>query len=483
MDPINYLGSPQPVNPLGTFTQGLQVGTAIQQQQAAAEQARVEAERQKAISEAFTRLQQPGATAKDYANLAMVLPKDQSESVLNAYKTMSEAQAQSSLRETGQVFAALSGGRSDVAADLLKRQADAFRNLGDDASARYADALAQTVSVGDQGAATVRAMLGYSMSQMPGGKDAIDSIVKLNEDARTAQLFPTLQAQKQAELDRAKSDAEKAAIEAKYAERFQVADLEQKGAQLGLTKAQVDETLANTSKLDAETRRILLELEAAAKSPGGLTPEKAAQGEDALRKELYTDGASFRTIQANYDILKTADATGIGDVARIFAIMKMYDPTSVVREGEQATAANASGVPSAIIAQYNKLIGGGALSPQARKEFEAAAEKVFAAAKTRYAEQSRVVLDTADRRGFNLLNIAPREELQSLGYGERLQAAESRAALSDLRSFILKNNPGTKLDVGKMSEDEIKASFPNGYKAFSERSGYQQTGATVEVNY
>ena len=44
-----------------------------------------------------------------------------------------------------------------------------------------------------------------------------------------------------------------------------------------------------------------------------------------------------------------------GDLSMIFTYMKVLDPTSVVREGEQATAQNAAGIPERTRNLYNKL--------------------------------------------------------------------------------------------------------------------------------
>lgn len=65
---------------------------------------------------------------------------------------------------------------------------------------------------------------------------------------------------------------------------------------------------------------------------------------------------------------------GFNDVAMIFAFMKTLDPTSVVRESEYATAANAgTGVPEKIWKAYNKALKGEILLPQLRREIVRAA--------------------------------------------------------------------------------------------------------------
>ena len=65
---------------------------------------------------------------------------------------------------------------------------------------------------------------------------------------------------------------------------------------------------------------------------------------------------------------------GFNDVAMIFAFMKSLDPTSVVRESEYATAANAGvGVPEKIWKAYNRALKGEILLPQLRREIIRAA--------------------------------------------------------------------------------------------------------------
>jgi len=65
---------------------------------------------------------------------------------------------------------------------------------------------------------------------------------------------------------------------------------------------------------------------------------------------------------------------GFNDVAMIFAFMKTLDPTSVVRESEYATAANAgAGVPEKIWKAYNQAKNGEILLPQLRREIVRAA--------------------------------------------------------------------------------------------------------------
>ena len=61
--------------------------------------------------------------------------------------------------------------------------------------------------------------------------------------------------------------------------------------------------------------------------------------------------------------------TAAGDMSMIFTYMKILDPTSVVREGEQATAAQATNVPGRILNLYNRSVKGERLNEEQRKDF------------------------------------------------------------------------------------------------------------------
>ena len=62
------------------------------------------------------------------------------------------------------------------------------------------------------------------------------------------------------------------------------------------------------------------------------------------------------TVQLDKLLVGSKDPSAAGDLAMIFTYMKILDPTSVVREGEQATAQNAAGTPERIKNIYNRVI-------------------------------------------------------------------------------------------------------------------------------
>lgn len=125
---------------------------------------------------------------------------------------------------------------------------------------------------------------------------------------------------------------------------------------------------ADTSKLDAA------KFKADTKAQRDLIVDT-----DKLRKEIggSKDIKDHQVIEANYQNIdnliqkgKFGSFTKADDISLIFSFMKMLDPASVVREGEQATVANSGTIPETIRALYNKtLVSGEILPPQVRWDY------------------------------------------------------------------------------------------------------------------
>ncbi len=105
----------------------------------------------------------------------------------------------------------------------------------------------------------------------------------------------------------------------------------------------------------------------------GLAPVKEWQTVD----NYYTRGLSL-----------SGDNTGASDIGLIFSYMKVLDPTSVVREGEYATAQNSGSLPQNIINQYNKLLEGTKLTPEQRTNF---VSTMKTSAKTQYEKLKPII--------------------------------------------------------------------------------------------
>lgn len=87
---------------------------------------------------------------------------------------------------------------------------------------------------------------------------------------------------------------------------------------------------------------------------------------------------SYERVRQSAEIGNTnPDGSGAADISLVFAYMKMLDPTSVVREGEFAQAAQAGGVPSAVLNMYNNLVKGDKLTPEVRQQFVQQSDAIY----------------------------------------------------------------------------------------------------------
>ena len=409
--PINYAVDVQ--SPFEAVISGFKIGAAGAEAQAKAqalEQAKT------AQAELTTLFANPKATATDFARVSAMLPKDQAEGVRKSFELMSTAQQQNRLQQSGQVYAALKSGQPDIAKNLLKEQADAFRNSGREQEAKATETYLQLIDMNPTGS---QATIGLMMATLPGGKELLENVDKtlstgreeakapaaLTEakakadkavaDALTAQATATNAAEKAAaDAAKATADAQKAQVDAKFAEQITLADLKKKAADLGLTSAQTGSALAQTKKLGVETAKAALELEAL-KSTGGLDPTKTFEQEEKLRKEFQGRTKVYGELGTTFNNIKSsAEAkNGPGDIALITGFMKMLDPGSVVRETEFATARDTAGLYERLLNTSQKLQSGQlfALDSKQRQEYVNLAKQYLDSAQKKAGEDKKAL--------------------------------------------------------------------------------------------
>jgi hypothetical protein len=100
-------------------------------------------------------------------------------------------------------------------------------------------------------------------------------------------------------------------------------------------------------------------------------PELDAKTRQSINKDftqLTSDTKLIRNTAADLDKLSKIKS-GPASIAMVFKFMKALDPTSVVREGEFATAENSAGIPEALRNTYNKLMEGGRLGTKQIEQF------------------------------------------------------------------------------------------------------------------
>jgi len=100
-------------------------------------------------------------------------------------------------------------------------------------------------------------------------------------------------------------------------------------------------------------------------------PTLDAKDRQSINKDftqLTKDTKLIRNTAKDLDKLSKIKS-GPASIAMVFKFMKALDPTSVVREGEFATAENSAGIPEALRNTYNKLAKGGRLGPEQIDQF------------------------------------------------------------------------------------------------------------------
>ena len=135
---------------------------------------------------------------------------------------------------------------------------------------------------------------------------------------------------------------------------------------------------ASAAESRARIQKIAAELKAG--TAGGMTDPKARfEAENKLRDEYQKGSQNFVLIRDALGKVQAAgrDPSPAGDIALIFAYMKILDPTSVVREGEFATAQNAASIPDQVRNAYNRALQGTRLNSRQRTDFTNQAQKVF----------------------------------------------------------------------------------------------------------
>ena len=143
---------------------------------------------------------------------------------------------------------------------------------------------------------------------------------------------------------------------------------------------------------------------------------KQTDSVDSMRKEF----AALPEVKAIKEIIpaqqSATDAikrdTAQADINLIYATAKIFDPTSVVREGEYATVNNSQPPAERFQGLISHLTGGGKLTPATRRALLAEVNSRANAAKGSYDAARTAYGEVAQRRGYNERDVFP--ELPSL---------------------------------------------------------------------
>ena len=104
------------------------------------------------------------------------------------------------------------------------------------------------------------------------------------------------------------------------------------------------------------------------------------QDDNGLGKRYEAQSENYMTMARSHsNILEAAkEGTGAGDLSLVFSFMKVLDPNSVVREGEQMMARKTGGAADQYVNLFNSIKNGQTLTPQQRRNFVKMSQKLLA---------------------------------------------------------------------------------------------------------
>lgn len=160
--------------------------------------------------------------------------------------------------------------------------------------------------------------------------------------------------------------------------------------------------------------------------------------EKQLRESYIKEAKPFTDLRTNYQRIAASaqDNTGASDIAMVYSFMKMLDPTSVVREGEFATAQNAGGVPSQIVAAYNRALSGERLAPEVRQQFMQQATRQYQQQLATYEQVRKTYQGLATQYGVNPERVTP-----DLSYGVQVDTGSIGVPDEAIRDLLADPSP------------------------------------------
>jgi hypothetical protein len=345
VQPINYaIDIPDPSQ---AFLQAFKTGTAVTESRLAQEQAQRQAEQQRTVMQAFERLRQPGATAKDYANLSMLLPETQAKAVRESFNMLNADQQQSARSQAGQVFSAFRSGRPEIAIGLIQRQIDAKRNSGDESGAQF---LETWRDVAKETPTATEDYFGGILAEMPGGKDVLEAALKVSAERRTAAEAP-------AKLLEAQAKAREAEAKARVAVETATDDISRATALREFEQAKARKERADADVAAGTVQsRIAKAAEEAKPAPGFAIIPEAERASLGLPPGVYQRNLGTQKIEP---VSKELVRIDMGQQRDTLALEKLDVPRAQ-EFSAAAASARALARDSKVIADLLKGKGGGA---------------------------------------------------------------------------------------------------------------------------
>lgn len=284
-----------------------------------------------------------------------------SENFKKTYDVLSSEQKDSRIKQASQVYAAMQAGKPEVAQQLLLEQAAAARNAGMEQDAQAAETVAELVKLNP---ATAETSTGLLLASAMGPDKFAETFTKLQGERREAELQPS-------KLTESQAKAQKAAVEAKFAESGAALDLQKKG--WDITKIQEDIKISKQNAgIAALNAQISREGNQIKREENQLKLQDLVQKRDEAVRTKAADLESARTNMDN--MLNTADRilkTPVGVVGSAAGPVSSRMPTLSQDTADFEALVETLGSQS-FIAQIPNIKGMGALSNAEGEKLQAA---------------------------------------------------------------------------------------------------------------
>ena len=187
--------------------------------------------------------------------------------------------------------------------------------------------------------------------------------------------------------------------------------------------AELDDQIINGTPAE---KRAASSAKAAIMGKGDEQVTKAGEVATSMRKEFESlpESKSYKQALPAYRAIQDGvrRSSPQADISMVYAIAKMYDPESVVREGEYATVANAPAMPERIKGWVSHVSGGGKLTPETKRQIMTEASARMDAFDNQYGAAIARYDDIARRSGADPTMVIPQ------GYQSLRQEREAETA-------------------------------------------------------
>lgn len=140
------------------------------------------------------------------------------------------------------------------------------------------------------------------------------------------------------------------------------------------------------------------------------------------------DTQAFADFQDQYTTLQDslASDSGVGDLGLVFGLAKLFDPRSVVREGEVTTLQSTAGLPAQVMNMYKEVKEGRKLAPSQREQIQNYADRAYLNRIGKYDQvRDRYIERGSSQEGFGFANLATRLDDRAL-YRDQLDEITAR---------------------------------------------------------